>query len=104
MGWQEETTLPYVKFYYDEPELCKSYIADAQVVLFGGSDEESYIVERLQAKKPVVRYSERLYKSGQWKAISPRGLLKSIRIIQNIANKMCICFVQGLMWHLIFLL
>ncbi len=79
MGWQEETALPYVKFYYDEPELCKSYIADAQVVLFGGSDEESYIVERLQAKKPVVRYSERLYKSGQWKAISPRGLMKKYK-------------------------
>lgn len=76
MGWNAGDIPAYVKCYYEEPETCSRLILDADVVIFGGTDEESYIQERLQAGKPIVRYSERLYKSGQWKAISPRGLLK----------------------------
>ncbi len=76
MGWNQQISKPYLKLYYQEPEKCKELIADARVVLFGGSDEESYIEARLEAGKPVVRYSERLYKTGQWKAVSPRGLRK----------------------------
>lgn len=76
MGWQENESIPYVKCYYEEPELCGQWIDTASVVMFGGSDEESYIAGRLGAGKPVLRYSERLYKSGQWKAVSPRGLVK----------------------------
>ncbi len=76
MGWQDQNSPAYVKRYYEEPELCRRWIEEASVVLFGGSDEESYVTSRLEAGKPVVRYSERLYKSGQWKAVSPRGLLK----------------------------
>ena len=76
MGW-DDTGLPgYVKCFYEEPECCKALIMDADVVVFGGTDDESYITERLASGKPVVRYSERLYKTGQWKAISPRGLRK----------------------------
>lgn len=76
MGWQVQTKLPYVKYYYEEPELCRQFILTAPMVLFGGVDDESYIQERLQSGSPVIRYSERLYKEGQWKAVSPRGLLK----------------------------
>lgn len=76
MGWNEQVSRPYLKLYYEEPEVCRRLIADAHVVMFGGSDEENYIEERLEAGRPVVRYSERLYKTGQWKAVSPRGLIK----------------------------
>lgn len=76
MGWQKVENCPYLKLYYEEPEQCAQLIASARVVLFGGTDEESYIADRLQSGKPVVRYSERLYKTGQWKAVSPRGLCK----------------------------
>lgn len=76
MGWQERTDIPYLRKYYEEPENCRELIDSARVVFFGGSDEESYIEARLQAGKPVIRYSERLYKTGQWKAVSPRGLKK----------------------------
>jgi hypothetical protein len=48
-------------------------------VIFGGCDDESYIRERLAAGKPIFRYNERLYKEGQWKAISPRGLLQKYK-------------------------
>ncbi len=76
MGWQAQTKLPYVKCYYEEPETCRRLILEAPMVLFGGVDDESYIQERLRCGSPVIRYSERLYKEGQWKAVSPRGLLK----------------------------
>jgi len=76
MGWQMNEEYPYLKLYYEEPQLCKNLINEAKIVLFGGSDDESYIEDRLEAGKPIVRYSERLYKTGQWKAVSPRGLVK----------------------------
>ncbi len=76
MGWQKENDKEYVHLYYEEEAFCKKLIQDSDVVLFGGCDDESYIEERLAAGKPVVRISERLYKTGQWKAVSPRGLVK----------------------------
>lgn len=76
MGWQEKSEQPYLKLYYEEPEACRKWIDSCAVALFGGSDEESYIRPRLAQNKPVIRYSERIYKTGQWKAISPRGLKK----------------------------
>lgn len=79
MGWQENAACPYVKRYYEEPELLQRWIDDCEVVLFGGTDEESYIQKRLAEKKPLIRYSERLYKQGQWKAVSPRGLIKKYK-------------------------
>lgn len=76
MGWKEEAHIPYLKKYYEDPEYGKELIASARVVFFGGTDDESYIDARLQAGKTVIRCSERLYKTGQWKAVSPRGLKK----------------------------
>lgn len=76
MGWNQNVDLPYVKYYYIEPDHCKKLILESDLVLFGGCDEESYIQPRLQQKKPVIRISERIYKEAQWKAISPRGLVR----------------------------
>lgn len=77
MGWAADVTkIPYVKCFYEEEEECRRIIMDSDVVIFGGVEDEGYIEERLQAGKPVVRYSERIYREGQWKVISPRGLLK----------------------------
>ena len=76
MGWQEKDRPDYVHCYYEESEWCRQTIMDCEVLLFGGTDDESYVQERLRSGKLIVRYSERLYKTGQWKAISPRGLRK----------------------------
>ena len=77
MGWQDESgRLPYLKLFYEEPAYCKKLILDSDVVVFGGTDDESYIKPRLAAGKLVFRNSERIYKSGQWKMITPRGLKK----------------------------
>ena len=76
MGWHASRRPDYVRCWYEEPEACRRLVLDCDVALFGGTDDESYIEERLRAGKPVMRVSERLYKTGQWKAVSPRGLLK----------------------------
>ena len=76
MGWHEEERPEYVRCYYEEADFCREQILDCDVVLFGGTDDESYITERLESGRPVIRVSERLYKTGQWKAVSPRGLRK----------------------------
>lgn len=76
MGWHEEERPDYVRCFYEEGDFCRRLIVDCDVVLFGGTDDESYIAERLETGRPVIRISERLYKTGQWKAVSPRGLRK----------------------------
>lgn len=76
MGWAEKVQQPYLKLYYEEAEECKRLISEAQIVMFGGCEDESYIAGRLKEGKAVIRCSERLYKMGQWKAVSPRGLKK----------------------------
>ena len=74
MGWQTAEGLEYLFCAYEQPQLCKEMIEQAKLVMFGGCEDESYIEGRLKQGKPVIRNSERLYKEGQWKAISPRGL------------------------------
>lgn len=76
MGWAADSELPYLVKYYENPDLFREWIDTCKVVFFGGTDDESYIQFRLVNGLPVIRYSERLYKTGQWKAVSPRGLCK----------------------------
>lgn len=76
MGWNDQPDAPYLKLYYEQPEECQEIIEQAKLVLFGGCEEERYIEKRLEQEKPVVRICERMYKTGQWKAVSPRGLRK----------------------------
>lgn len=76
MGWQNGEFPAYVRCYYEDQVFCQNLILDSEVVLFGGCDEECYVEERLKQGKLLVRISERLYKTGQWKAVSPRGLIK----------------------------
>lgn len=77
MGWgMDAGALRYVLFGYENPNRCRQRIMDSDVVIWGGYEDETFLKPRLEAGKPVIRYSERLYKTGQWKAISPRGLWK----------------------------
>ena len=59
MGWKE-ADYPYLIHYYTEPEKGRKLIEQADVVLFGGTADESFIQDRLHQGKPVIRYSERL--------------------------------------------
>lgn len=74
MGWANDVAKPYLKYAYREPEACQELIDTCEVLLFGGLEDEHYIQNRLNAGKIILRYSERMYKTGQWKAISPKGL------------------------------
>ncbi|MDE7271927.1 MAG: glycosyltransferase family 4 protein [Lachnospiraceae bacterium] len=77
MGWGNEVSaIPYLRRYYEEEERCARLILDSDVVIFGGVEDERYIKPRLNAGKIVLRASERLYREGQWKSISPRGRKK----------------------------
>ena len=60
MGWNGEVQEPYLTLFYEQPEKCREMIREAQVVLFGGTDDESYIQERLKSGKLLIRYTERL--------------------------------------------
>lgn len=75
MGWGNEVRdIPYLRIHYKEPKLCDDIIFNYDIVIYGGIDNDDYINSRLKAGKIVIRASERLYREGQWKAISPRGL------------------------------
>lgn len=77
MGWGNEiAAIPYLKIYDEEAERCAQLILDSDIVVFGGVEDERYIKPRLRAGKIVIRASERLYREGQWKSISPRGRKK----------------------------
>lgn len=87
MGWGSAVgSLPYLKLYYEEQEQCARLILDSDVVVFGGVEDERYIKPRLDAGKIVIRASERLYREGQWKSISPRGRKKKYEDHTQYAN------------------
>jgi glycosyltransferase involved in cell wall biosynthesis len=88
MGWDcDVNKIPYLKLFYEEPDKCRKLIMDSDIVIFGGVEDESYIKPRLDAGKIVIRYSERLYKEGQWKSISPRGRKKKYEDHTQYADK-----------------
>ncbi|MBR3103314.1 MAG: glycosyltransferase family 4 protein [Lachnospiraceae bacterium] len=78
MGWAlDVTAYPYVRIWQEDPEAAKQRVLQSDVVIWGGVEArgpEAVLEERLQAGKLTFRYSERIYKEGQWKFISPRGL------------------------------
>ena len=87
MGWGSEVqNIPYLKLYYEDEKYCADLILESDVVVFGGVEDESYIKPRLHAGKIVIRASERLYREGQWKSISPRGRKKKYEDHTQYAN------------------
>ncbi|MBR5317442.1 MAG: glycosyltransferase family 4 protein [Lachnospiraceae bacterium] len=80
MGWGlEAEKIPYVVFLDKQLELCKQLIDESDILLVGWMEREDLIVERLKSKKLTIRISERLYREGQWKVISPRGLIRKYK-------------------------
>ena len=77
MGWQDEgEQKQYVKFLYKDKKLLE-LLVESDILVAGWSgviEVEATIIKRLKAGKPTFRISERIYKTGQWKIISPRGL------------------------------
>lgn len=75
MGWGVDVrSLPYVQCLYGAEYECRKKIAESDVVLFGWTEREDLTASRLDTGKTTLRVSERIYREGQWKAVSPRGL------------------------------
>ena len=80
MGWGVEAEkIPYVVFLDKQLELCKQLIAESDILLVGWMEREDLIADRLNSNKLTIRISERLYREGQWKAISPKGLIRKYK-------------------------
>ncbi|MBP7347126.1 MAG: glycosyltransferase family 4 protein [Butyrivibrio sp.] len=80
MGWSVDVTkISYVHLFYEKEAFCRKLILESDVVLLGWSDRPDIDRLRLQSGKPTIRISERIYREGQWKAISPRGLVSKYR-------------------------
>lgn len=80
MGWGlDPHSLPYVKLLYEEEAVCRQWIMESDILLVGWQEREDLIKPRLDANKFTIRMSERLYREGQYKAISPRGLLRKYK-------------------------
>ena len=80
MGWNTEGEgLPYVCRLYEEEEQALQLIMESDVLLAGWSNREDLVQKRLNAGKLTIRISERLYREGQWKAISPKGLVHKFK-------------------------
>lgn len=76
MGWDPKgEELPYVIRFYEKEEQCRRLVMECDVLLAGWSDKEELVQGRLNQGKLTIRISERLYREGQWKAVSPKGLL-----------------------------
>lgn len=88
MGWKvEEEKIPYLLLLEKEEERCKALIEESDILLIGWNRREDLFVDRLKGKKLTFRISERIYREGQWKVISPRGLLRKYREHIRYRNK-----------------
>ncbi len=80
MGWHTDgTELPYVHLLYEEEDVCRKLILESDILLAGWTDREDLIGERLKTGKLTIRMSERIYREGQWKMVSPRGLIQKYK-------------------------
>ena len=105
MGWgQDFSRLPYLHLFYEEEFFCRKLIAESDIVLFGGVDDESYIADRLREGKIVVRLSERLYKPVSGKPYPPGDWCRNTRTIPVTARRRCTCSAAAATWRAIFIL
>lgn len=78
MGWDDLNNIVYVIKTYMGTEGEKNaleFISNADVAIFGHDKADIFFENIVKNKSAIVyRYSERLYKHGRWRVLSPRGL------------------------------
>lgn len=78
MGWNDLNEAPYVIREYAgsaEQQKALDYVSSADVAVFGNDKADVYFQSAVRNKHTLVfRCSERIYKRGRWRAISPNGL------------------------------
>lgn len=82
LGYQDiNKRYPFVLCTYDSQTNYQKalLLAEESDVVIHGSAPEEFIKRRLDANKLTFRYSERIYKQGIWRVISPRGLVNMFK-------------------------
>ena len=101
MGWGGGGRPPYVRCLYEEEEICRKRMLESDIAIFGWISREDLldvtdiIDKREKSGKLSFRLSERLYREGQWKAVSPRGLWKKYKDHTRFRNKQVFLMCAG---------
>ncbi len=82
-GWSFNEKYAFeVKAYESDAskELAMQLAKDSDVMIIGSAPEE-YVTHRMKHAniKLTLRYSERIYKAGRWRVLSPRGLINRFK-------------------------
>lgn len=79
MGWAvDENSMDFLVRYYEDEARARELILKSDVVLFGWTEglAEDIRQERFGSGKLSFCVSERIFREGQWKSVSPRGRAK----------------------------
>lgn len=80
MGWGVNPhELSYVSLLYQDEAACKRLIDECDLLIVGWMNREDLVQPRIKEGKLTLRLSERIYREGQYKAISPRGLMQKYK-------------------------
>lgn len=80
MGWGLDVTqIPYVIELQKDEDKARVRIEEADAVIFGGTERFDLIRKRMDDNRLTFINSERIYKEGQWKFISPKGLVRKYK-------------------------
>ena len=84
-----------MKLLYEEEALCRERINGCDLLLAGWMEDPELIFDRLESGKPAFRISERIYREGQWKAVSPWGLASKYKEHIRYRNRAGVPAVRG---------
>lgn len=81
MGWKDRSEeLDWVLKWSEDRTEAEREIMSCDILIAGWVPEiQELLAKRLRIHRPVFQISERIYKDGQWKAVSPRGLISKYR-------------------------
>lgn len=91
MGWTLTKQYPYeLKAYQNNSNLSKAFqLAEESDVIIIGSAPEDFVLKRMKKNHTGItfRYSERIYKRGKWRVISPRGIFSRFHTYFRYINR-----------------
>ena len=90
-GWAFEEEYPFEIKAYSSAEAkvqALQLAAESDVMIIGSAPEE-YVEYRMKhaATKLTLRYSERIYKGGRWRVLSPRGAINRLKTYYRYLDK-----------------
>ena len=90
MGWGlDPKAYPFVELFYEKKEECRRLLLESDVAIFGWSEGlvSDIEAERFSSGKLSFKMSERIYREGQWKFLSPKGLMSKYNEHIKYRNK-----------------